>query len=126
MKANPEHIDNSVTGHEIVGKVTAGLKKAQRWICTDTEIEYLNYWNSIKKVVCVTKTYKGCTYEGGVIIGKLYDVVEYVDNVHPNGRFRIKGEFKEQKLVSDFYPKELFITLEQCRNEKIDNIIQIL
>lgn len=91
------------------------------------QIEYgvisdLEYWNSIKKVICVTKEYNGSTYNGGVIIGEIYDVVEYVPNSHPNGRFRIKGKLEEQRIMRDFYPKELFITLEQWREQQLNKI----
>jgi hypothetical protein len=88
----------------------------------------LEYWNSIKKVVCITKEYRGSTYNGGVIVGEIYDVVEYVANVHPNGRFRIKGklegiEYSSGIRTSDLFPKELFITLEQHRQNQLEKIL---
>jgi hypothetical protein len=86
------------------------------------EIEEFEYWNSIKKVVCITNEYKGSKYNGGVIIGEVYDVVEYVPISHPNGRFRIEGKLEEQRIMSDFYPKELFITLEQFREQQLNKI----
>lgn len=82
-----------------------------------------------KKVVCVTKSYKSekndyeVTYEGGVIIGEVYDVIDYYPNLHPYGRFRIKGKFNEQRIMSDIYPKELFITLEQHRENQLYKIL---
>ena len=91
-------------------------------------IKDLEYYNSIKKVVCITKEYRGSTYNGGAIVGEIYDVVEYVANVHPNGRFRIKGklegiEYPSGIQTSDLFPKELFITLEQHRQNQLEKIL---
>jgi hypothetical protein len=80
----------------------------------------LQYWRSIKKVICVTKEYNGRTYKGGVIIGEIYDVIEYIANNAPNGRFRIKGKLDG---TSDLFPKELFITLEQHRQNQLEKIL---
>lgn len=91
------------------------VKKIEEYLIKDLE-----YFNSIKKVVCVTKEYRGSTYNGGAIVGEIYDVVEYVPNNHPNGRFRIKGKLDG---TSDFFPKELFITLEQHRQNQLEKIL---
>ena len=91
------------------------VKKIEDYLIKDLE-----YFNSIKKVVCVTKEYRGSTYNGGAIVGEIYDVVEYVPNNHPNGRFRIKGKLD---ATSDFFPKELFITLEQHRQNQLEKIL---
>jgi hypothetical protein len=76
----------------------------------------------MKKIVCVTKTYNNTTYEGGIIIGQIYDVVDYLPTVAPNGRFRIKGKFEQLRIMTDIYPKELFITLEQWRDNQLNLI----
>ena len=80
----------------------------------------LEYYNSIKKVVCITKEYRGSTYNGGAIVGEIYDVVEYSANIHPNGRFRIKGKLDG---TSDLFPRELFITLEEHRQNQLEKIL---
>ena len=90
-------------------------KKIEEYLTKDLE-----YYNSIKKVVCVTKEYRGSTYNGGAIEGEIYDVVEYIANVHPNGRFRIKGKLDG---TIDLFPRELFITLEQHRQNQLDKIL---
>lgn len=91
-------------------------------------IKELEYWKSIKKVVCVTKEYKGITYNGGAIVGEVYDVVEYVANNAPSGRFRIKGklegiEYSSGIRTTDLFPKQLFITLEQHRQSQLEKIL---
>ncbi len=78
-------------------------------------IKDLEYWNSIKKIVCVAKEYKGVAYYG-VVVGEKYDVVEYMANSHPNGRFRIK-------CSREVYPRELFITIEQHRQNQLEKIL---
>ena len=82
-------------------------------------INELKYYNSIKKIICITKEFKGSTYNGGVIIGEIYDVIEFVPYNHPNGRFRIKGKLDG---TSDLFPKELFITVEQHRQNQLVKI----
>ena len=73
----------------------------------------------MEKIVCITKTYNNTTYEGGIIIGQIYDVIDYLPTVAPNGRFRIKGKFEQLRIMTDIYPKELFITLEQWREKQL-------
>ena len=102
------------------------IKEAKK--IEESVIKYLEYWNSIKKVVCVTKEYKGSTYNGGAIVGEIYDVVEYIANNAPNGRFRIKGKLEGIEYSSgirtiDLFPKELFITLEQHRQNQLEKIL---
>ena len=80
-------------------------------------IKELEYWNSIRMVVCITKEYKGVVYDG-VIVGETYDVVKYMANSHPNGRFRIKGNDS-----SEIYPRELFITIDQHRQNQLEKIL---
>lgn len=97
------------------------IKEAQR--VKELHEKDLQYWRSIKKVVCVTKEYNGRTYNGGVIVGEIYDVIEYIPNTAPNGRFIIKGKFEQQRIMTDYYPKELFITLEQHRQNQLEKIL---
>jgi hypothetical protein len=81
---------------------------------------------SIKKVTFITDTYwwrnskDPIKYEAlceNLIINKVYNVVEYLPNIHPNGRFRLEHS-------NYIYPKELFITLEESRNIKIDELLR--
>lgn len=37
-------------------------------------------------------------------------------------RFRIKGKFEQLRIMTDIYPKELFITLEQWREKQLNLI----
>jgi len=102
------------------------IKEAEK--IEEIVIKDLEYYNSIKKVVCITKEYRGSTYNGGAIVGEIYDVVEYLANVHPNGRFRIKGKLEGIEYSSgiqtiDIFPKELFITLEQHRQNQLEKIL---
>lgn len=77
----------------------------------------------MNEIVCITDSYNNTTYHGGIIIGERYEIIEYLKDIHPNGRFRIKGKFKEQRVVSNLYPKELFITLEDYRENKLNELI---
>ena len=72
------------------------------------------------KVVCITKEYRGSTYNGGAIVGEIYDVVETIWMNISNIRFRIKGKLDG---TIDFFPKELFITLEQHRQNQLEKIL---
>ena len=81
----------------------------------------------IKKIVCISKEHNGSIYNG-VIVGEIYDIVEYLPTVAPNGRFRIKGklegiEYPSGIITSDLFPKELFITLEQHRQNQLEKIL---
>lgn len=87
----------------------------------DSIIKDLEYWNSIKKVVLVTKEYKNLKYNGA-ILGEVYDVIEYVANSAPSGRFRIKGKLDLDGRI-DLFPKQLFITLEQHRQNQLEKIL---
>lgn len=76
----------------------------------------------MNKIVCVTKTHNNTTYGGGIIIGQIYDVIDYLPTVAPNGRFRIKGKFEQLRIMTDIYPKELFITLDKWRDQQLNKI----
>lgn len=82
----------------------------------------LEHWRSIKKVVCVTKELNGSVYKGGVIVGEIYDVIEYNPNYFRT-MLKIKGKLEEQRIISDLYPKELFITLEEHRQNQLEKIL---
>lgn len=80
------------------------------------------------KIVCISKEHTGSVYNG-VIVGEIYDVVEYLPTVAPNGRFRIKGNLEGIRYSSgiktiDLFPKELFITLQQWREQQLDKVIE--
>ena len=75
---------------------------------------------NIKKVEFLTNTYYGkystTVYKDlceNMIIGKTYNVIEYIPNNAPNGRFRLED--------GRIYPKELFITIEESRNKKLNS-----
>ena len=70
----------------------------------------------MNKIVCVTKTHNNTT------IGQIYDVIDYLPTVAPNGRFRIKGKFEQLRIMTDIYPKELFITLDKWRDQQLNKI----
>ena len=79
-----------------------------------------------KKIVCISKEHNGSIYNG-VIVGEIYDIVEYLPTVAPNGRFRIKGKLEGIEYSSgiktiDLFPKELFITLQQWREQQLNKI----
>jgi hypothetical protein len=80
---------------------------------------------SIKKVTFITDTYwyrnsnDSIKYEAlceNLIINKTYNVVEYMPNIHPDGRFKLED--------GNIYPKELFVTLQESRNSKIDELFR--
>lgn len=84
-------------------------------------------YKTMTKIVCISKEHNGCTYNGGAIVGEVYDVIEYLPNVAPNGRFRIKGKLEGIEYSSgirtiDLFPKELFITLQQWREQQLNKI----
>ncbi len=66
-------------------------------------------------IVCISNKFYIWEYVG-IEIGNIYNVIEYLPNVHPNGRFRLEG-------VDKIYPKELFITLEEYRQAKLNKIL---
>lgn len=74
------------------------------------------------KVVCISKEHNNTVYEG-IVIGEIYDVIAFYSNVAPNGRIRVKGKFEDQRIISDLYPIQLFITLEQHRENQLNKLI---
>jgi hypothetical protein len=46
--------------------------------------------------------------------------MNFYNRYHINGRFRIRGKLDG---TSDFFPKELFITLEQHRQNQLEKIL---
>lgn len=70
------------------------------------------------KIKCITDTYTYPSHDYiakyKVVIGKVYDVISYHPDVGPNGRYRTSD--------GGLHPKELFITIEEWREDKLKEL----
>lgn len=76
---------------------------------------------NIRKVKCISLEYNNTIYAGNDKIkirkGGVYDVLEFLPSVSPNGRFRLS-------IDNRIYPIQLFTSISDWRKEQLNKILK--
>lgn len=81
-------------------------------------IEDIENLKKIRKVKCISLEYNNTIYVGNDIRkGGIYDVLEFLPTVAPQGRFRLS-------IDNGIYPIQLFTSITDWRKEQLNKILK--